>query len=91
MNRRDALLILAALGASGGAFAQHAKPRLIAALDDAGENARAGQWAAFRRRLQELGYAEGKGFILEQRWARGDQKRLRLWRPNSSPRSRTWS
>jgi putative ABC transport system substrate-binding protein len=74
MNRRDAIIALAVL--PGLATAQPAKPRVIAALDDTGEAVRAGSWAAFRKRLQELGYADGKSFVLEQRWANGDQKRL---------------
>jgi putative ABC transport system substrate-binding protein len=70
MNRRDALLLLAALGASGRAFAQPAKVRIIGMLDDAHESSRAAGWAAFRKRLQELGHAEAKGLRVEARFAK---------------------
>jgi putative ABC transport system substrate-binding protein len=41
---------------------------------DAGSSAgRAYLWDAFRQRLRELGYVEGKNLILEQRWGNRDQ------------------
>ena len=80
MKRRDSILALLALGAaarSSIAIAQPAMPlRRIATLDDAHEASRAREWAAFRKRLQELGYTESKGYVIEARWADAQAKRL---------------
>ena len=80
MKRRDTLLALLALGAAGGAsvtLAQPAKPlRRIATLDDTHESSRARDWAAFRKRLQDLGYTEEKGYLIEGRWAKVQPDRL---------------
>lgn len=80
MDRRDTILTLLALGAAAGpslAVAQSAKPpRRIATLDDSLESGRASGWAAFRKRLQALGYVEAKGYIVEARWGNAQADRL---------------
>ena len=80
MRRRDTILALLALGAAAGptlSVAQTTKaPRRIATLDDANEGSRARGWVAFRKRLQDLGYVEGKGYVIEARWARAQIERL---------------
>ena len=80
MNRRDTILALLAFGAAAGtsaALAQPANsPRRIAILDDAHENSRARDRAAFRKRLQDLGYTEAKGYVIEGRWAKAQPDRL---------------
>ncbi len=80
MKRRDTILALLALGAAAGssvAVAQPAKPpRRIATLDDSRESGRASGWAAFRKRLQDLGYTESKGYIIEARWGNAQAARL---------------
>jgi putative ABC transport system substrate-binding protein len=80
MNRRDTVLALIALGVAARplpALAQPAKPpRRIATLDDSPQSSRASEWAAFRKRLQALGYADGSGFFLEPRWANAQAERL---------------
>jgi putative ABC transport system substrate-binding protein len=80
MDRRNTILAILALGAMGGsplASAQQAKtPRRIATLDDAHESSRARDWAAFRKRLQDLGYTEAKGYVIEGRWAKVQPDRL---------------
>lgn len=48
----------------------------VALLDEAQESTRAPQWAVFRKRLQESGYTDGKNFLIEPRWARGEPERL---------------
>jgi putative ABC transport system substrate-binding protein len=52
------------------------RPARIALLEDGRETSRAHLWAVFRKRLQELGYVEGKSYIIEGRWARADLARL---------------
>lgn len=80
MKRRDAILTLLALGAaarSSIAIAQPARPpRRIAILDNSHESSRARDWAAFRKRLQALGYTESKGFVIEARWGNAQAERL---------------
>ena len=80
MKRRDTIVALLALGAAAGssmALAQPAKPpRRIATLDDSRESGRASGWAAFRKRLQELGYTESNGYLIEARWANAQAERL---------------
>ena len=80
MNRRDTVLALIALGSAAGpslTLAQPVKPpHRIATLDDSPQSSRASEWAAFRKRLQALGYADGSGFFLEPRWANAEAERL---------------
>lgn len=80
MDRRDTILALAALGAaakSPAILAQSAKlPRRIGTLDDSTESSRTRGWAAFRKRLQELGYVEGAGYVIEARFAKVQADRL---------------
>ena len=80
MNRRDTLLALLALGSASvplRGFAQTA-PRVarIAVLEDTSEDTRPRQWQLFRKRLQELGYAEGKNLVIVTRYAQGEGQRL---------------
>lgn len=83
MKRRDGLLSLAALAlglASPRSLAQprpRAAPARVAILDDATEAARQRLWAAFRKRLGDLGYVEGRDVLLDARFAGGDPARLR--------------
>lgn len=58
-------------------FAQSLEqPRRIAILDDGDKSAREPVWRAFRERLQELGYAEGKNLAFDRRWANSALGRL---------------
>ena len=73
--------LLVALGAGAlaplASFAQErGRPARIATLSDAHEDSSAHMWAMFRKRLQELGYVEGTGYVIESRWARGDSQEL---------------
>jgi putative ABC transport system substrate-binding protein len=79
MSRRALLRSLPwlALWTAYPALAQRRdRPARIATLDDSREESRARDWAAFRRRLQELGHVEGKTYVIEPRWARTQSKRL---------------
>jgi putative tryptophan/tyrosine transport system substrate-binding protein len=80
MKRRDTILALLALGAAAGSAAVVAQtanlPRRIAILDDSHETSRAAEWVAFRKRLQDLGYLEGKGYVIEGRWARAQTEKM---------------
>ena len=83
MNRRDAIIVLGTVGVSIGSSRSLAEvkrrgpPARVATLDDALETTRARLWAKFRKRLAELGYADGTDVIFEQRWAGGDSAKLR--------------
>ncbi len=79
MKRRELLRFLlgSALLAVWPAHAQRGdRPARIALLDDAHETSRAHVWTIFRKRLRELGYVEGKSYVIEGRWARAELARL---------------
>jgi putative tryptophan/tyrosine transport system substrate-binding protein len=82
MRRRQSLHGLLALGlyvASprvAGEPGQRDSPARVATLDDAPEAVRAQLWAVFRKRLTELGYAEGRNLRIETRFAGGKLKLL---------------
>jgi ABC-type uncharacterized transport system substrate-binding protein len=78
MNRRSVVAItLATLVAPRTLLAQQAKRVYrVAILDDSVESARVQMWQLFRKRLGELGLAEGKDVVYEVRYARGDSERL---------------
>ncbi|HEX9434025.1 MAG TPA: ABC transporter substrate-binding protein [Burkholderiales bacterium] len=74
MNRRDALLALAALGAASAARAQSGRSRSLAVLMGYAEDDPVAQtrFAAFREGLAALGWVEGKNLKMEVRWSAGD-------------------
>ncbi len=83
MKRRDAIRALVALGLAAASFRIAAQPSRsdparVAILDDASEAARQQLWAAFRNRLRELGYVEGRDVLIEARFAEGNPDRLPL-------------
>jgi ABC-type uncharacterized transport system substrate-binding protein len=83
MKRRDAIRTLVALGFAAASFRMVAQPNRpdparVAILDDAPEATRQQLWAAFRKRLRELGYVEGRNVLIEARFAGGNPDRLPL-------------
>ena len=78
MDRRTfAALGSAALAAPLTLFAQPPNRRYrVAILDEVDENTLQEIWAAFRNRLRELGYVEGKNVAFEVRHALGATERL---------------
>ena len=78
MDRRTVLALAGtALAVPRALLAQPAqRVYRIAILDEAGEDAQKEVWAAFRNRLRELGYVEGKNVAYEVRYARGGSERL---------------
>jgi len=67
---RRRLLVLGAWIAAAPALAQTGRLRRIAILDySAAEPGRLGWWKAFRQRLAELGYIEGRNLVVEARFA----------------------
>jgi putative ABC transport system substrate-binding protein len=69
-SRRELLFAAAALVVPLPAAAQPAmRMRRIALLDDFEKGAYASEWQAFRLRLRELGYVEGKNLVIDARWA----------------------
>ncbi len=83
MQRRGVVLALVALGVAGASLRLAAQskrpdPARIAILDDALEATRHQLWAAFRNRLGELGYVEGRDVSIEARFAGSNPDRLAL-------------
>jgi ABC-type uncharacterized transport system substrate-binding protein len=82
VTRRESIRALVALGlglhARDGRAQERRRdrPARLALLDDAPEATRARYWLVFRKRLAELGYAEGKGLLIEARSAGGNLERL---------------
>lgn len=80
MNRRDTLALLLVLGTVGGqrgVFAQvRDRPARIGLLDDGYKTSRALYWTAFRNKLGDLGYVQGKGYTIDGRWADARLDRL---------------
>jgi putative ABC transport system substrate-binding protein len=74
MNRRYALVALLALGALPAAvFAQApAKIVKIGFLSALGETSLIARETAFRSGMKDLGYVEGKTYVIERRFANGD-------------------
>jgi len=70
---------------------QRPDPPRIAILDDATEASRHQLWFAFRNRLGELGYVEGRNASIETRFAGGSRDRSRCWQRNWWRASRTCS
>jgi putative tryptophan/tyrosine transport system substrate-binding protein len=78
VRRRE--FIAALTGAAGWPLAasaqQTAKIHRIGMVEPISAELNAGNLAAFRRGLQELGYEEGRNFVLEYRSAEGDARRF---------------
>ena len=78
MERRSALAVaLVVLAAPGTSIAQSTRRAYrIALLDEVSAAGFKETWAAFRDRLRELGYVEGKNMSFESRHADGSVERL---------------
>ena len=80
MNRRDVLLSTLALGAAPfGAWAQTAaKPRTIGWLSTGKPDSAytRDSFEAFTKKLKDLGYIEGRDFVVERRWSGGNSLTL---------------
>jgi putative tryptophan/tyrosine transport system substrate-binding protein len=79
MDKKFACSLLAVLilaSASISEAQQPGKVYRIGTLDAGSAVGRAYVWDAFRQRLRELGYVEGKNLILEQRWTEGKREQL---------------
>jgi len=76
--RRQFLIAAGAVLAAPLRAGAQVPPRVarVAVLDDTAENTRSREWQLFRRRLQELGYAEGRNLVIVARYARGDGTKL---------------
>ena len=77
MRRRELLLLLggAAIARPGAAFAQTTKSQTIGLLGAGSEKAWSPLIEAFRQRLQELNWAEGRNLAIVPRWANGESAR----------------
>jgi putative ABC transport system substrate-binding protein len=78
MRRRQLLALSLCVVSSrvAGQLVRRDTPALVATLDDAPPAVRAPLWNAFRKRLEELGYAEGRNLRIETRFAGGELMRL---------------
>ena len=76
MNRRDALLALAALATPLAGLAQSGRVPRVGYLFSFPRAEGEHLWQACRAGLRELGYVEGKNIVVEPRFADGDYKRL---------------
>ena len=76
--RRRCLLALAAVCACGPVRGQPAGERTarIAIIDVDAPSVRAEYWAAFRKRLADEGFAEGKRLTIDARYANGERAKL---------------
>jgi putative ABC transport system substrate-binding protein len=78
MKRRNLIIAagtaLAAPGVMRAQATRHAYR--IALLDDSSKGSRSELWAVFRKRLGELGYAEGRNLVIDERYAQAVPERL---------------
>src|SRR5689334_13291225 len=78
MKRRDVITLLAAVGAMPSVcVAQHrAKPWRIGFLYPSTQQLATVGWGAFKEALRELGYVDGKDYVVEARFADNHYDRL---------------
>jgi len=78
VRRRQFLIAAGAVLVAPLRVSAQPAPRVmrVAVLEDTSENTRLREWQLFRKRLQELGYAEGKNLVVVTRYARGDGQSL---------------
>ena len=79
MNRRTAIRRLAALFLTTASLAQAQQPARIpriGILIPTSASVLSARVEAFRQRLRELGYVEGKNIVIEYRYAEGKLERL---------------
>jgi putative ABC transport system substrate-binding protein len=78
MNRRNAVLAILALGASPAVVLAQPSSKIakIGFLSALGEASLITREAAFRAGLKDLGYVEGKTYVIERRYSDGDAERL---------------
>ncbi len=78
VRRRKFIVAAAALAVPFTSFAQQQSSRTfrIGFLAPVSATSFAGRVTAFKQRLNELGYAEGKNIVIEYRWADGKYDRL---------------
>lgn len=75
--RRELLLATALLAVASPIFGQRVdRPARIGTLDEAHEGSRSHLWAFFHGRMRELGYVQGRAYVIEARWANGDRSKL---------------
>ena len=74
MIRREFIMLL--LGAATWPAAARAQQLVVGFLSGRSQEESAGDAAAFRRGLNEMGYVEGRNVTIEYRWAEGRNERL---------------
>ena len=74
MIRREFIMLL--LGAATWPAAARSQQLVVGFLSGRSQEESAGDAAAFRRGLNEMGYVEGRNVTIEYRWAEGRNERL---------------
>jgi hypothetical protein len=79
LRRREFISLLGGAAAAWPLAARAQQPGRIGVLMDTAESNALGQaqLAAFRQRLQELGWTEGRNVRIDVRWGAGDVVRIR--------------
>ena len=91
MRRRDLIKVIAGSAAAWPLVARAQQPeriRRIGVLMGAAETASSRGWlATFSRRLDELGWREGRNLLMQVQWWNDNSEQMRVWATEMIARS----